>query len=406
MDIVKNALEAGSGVLRLRPTWVPRIFTTPGGRLRLRRQDLYAFGAHRGGICERWIASTTTAQSGPTTSMNEGLSAIEHEGSSVLLSDALQDRGADLIGTEDYAAQGGWNVLCKLFDNVGSIPHHVHHNAEKAARVGQQPKPESYFFPTQFNAIENSFPFTWFGLEPGTTKAQIKDCLARWNEGDNGILRFTKAYRIEADTGWQVDPGILHGPGSLVTYEPQRNSDVLSMFQSLVGERLIPWDLVIKDVPPELRQDLDYIVDLLDWDANVDPDFARRNRRNPIPAGDPATAAELGFSERWISHGSSHFSAKELTVLPGRNALVKDAAAYGALVVQGYGVLGSLPVEAASSIQFGAMTADEVFVSHAAATQGLKITNNSLIEPLVLLKHFGPGHSEAALLVRSRAGRP
>ena len=93
-------------------------------------------------------------------------------------------------------------------------------------------------------------------------------------------------------------------------------------------------------------------------------------------------------------------------MLPGRRALVKDAVAYGALVVQGHGVLGSLPVEAASSIKFGAMTADEVFVSHAAATQGLEITNNSRIEPLVILKHFGPGHPEAALLVSSGAGQP
>lgn len=405
MNLIEEALDAGKGVLRLRPTWVPRIFTTPGGRLRLRRQDLYAFGAHRGGICERWIASTTQAQSGPETSANEGISAIDFNGDTMLLTEAFHRHGKHLIGERDYLAQGGWNVLCKLFDNVGSIPHHVHHDAEKAARVGQQPKPESYFFPAQFNAIEHSFPYTWFGLEPGTTKDQVKDCLARWNEGDNGILRLTKAHRIEADTGWQVDPGILHGPGSLVTYEPQRNSDVLSMFQSLVGERLIPWELVVKDVPPDLRGDLDYLVDLLDWEANVDPDFVKKNRRDPIAAGDPAAIDALGYRERWISYGSADFSAKELTVPPSRTAVVKDDAAYGALVVQGHGAIGSFAVETASAIRFGAMTADEVFVTHAAASQGLAVRNDSAVEPLVILKHFGPGHSEAAPLVRTRLGR-
>ena len=29
-----------------------------------------------------------------------------------------------------------------------------------------------------------------------------------------------------------------------------------------------------KDVPPEHHQDLDFIVGMLDWDANVDPEFA------------------------------------------------------------------------------------------------------------------------------------
>ena len=34
-------------------------------------------------------------------------------------------------------------------------------------------------------------------------------------EGDNGILYLSRAYRLEVGTGWQIDPGILHAPGSL-----------------------------------------------------------------------------------------------------------------------------------------------------------------------------------------------
>ena len=56
---VRAALDAGEGLLRLAPTWVPRSFLMPGGRLKLARQDLYALGTHRGGIDERWFASTT-----------------------------------------------------------------------------------------------------------------------------------------------------------------------------------------------------------------------------------------------------------------------------------------------------------------------------------------------------------
>ena len=77
------------------------------------------------------------------------------------------------------------------------------------------------------------------GLEPGTTKDDVRRCLENWNQGDNGILYLSRAYRLEPGTGWQIDPGILHAPGSLVTYEPQVNSDVFAMFQSEVEGRIV-----------------------------------------------------------------------------------------------------------------------------------------------------------------------
>ena len=63
---VKEVIDAGSGILRLEPCWVPRSFMIPGRRLKLHPDDLYAFGGHRGGINERWFSSTTKASNGPT----------------------------------------------------------------------------------------------------------------------------------------------------------------------------------------------------------------------------------------------------------------------------------------------------------------------------------------------------
>jgi len=53
--LIAEALRAGEGILRLAPCWVPRSFLVPGGRLKLHPDDLYALGAHRGGIDERWL---------------------------------------------------------------------------------------------------------------------------------------------------------------------------------------------------------------------------------------------------------------------------------------------------------------------------------------------------------------
>ena len=47
---LERALEAGEGILRLVPNWVPRSFLHPGKRIRLHPDDWYAYGGHRGGI--------------------------------------------------------------------------------------------------------------------------------------------------------------------------------------------------------------------------------------------------------------------------------------------------------------------------------------------------------------------
>jgi hypothetical protein len=403
MQTVREALSRGEGIVRLAPCWVPRSFLMPGGRLKLDPRDLYALGAHRGGIDERWFSSTTHAANGPLTPDDEGLSYIAANGGRVLLKEAIEEIGDEFLGADVMREQGGWNILCKFFDNLGPIPHHMHQMDQHAKKVGQKGKPEAYYFPPQYNFTGNNFPYTFMGLEPGTKPEQVRGCLERWNEGDNGILYLSKAYRLEPGTGWQIDAGILHAPGSLVTYEPQVNSDVFGMFQSMVEGRAVPWDLLVKDVPPENHHDLDYIIGMLDWEANVDPCFAEHRRTFPKPVSDDAAMAASGYREVWVTYGTTLYSAKELTVSPGRTAVIRDAAAYGMILTQGIGQVGAMDVETPSLIRFGEMTKDELFVTAAAARKGVKVTNRSDKEPLVILKHFGPGNPDAAGLVKSKA---
>ncbi len=130
------------------------------------------------------------------------------------------------------------------------------------------------------------------GLEPGTTKDDIRKCLERWNEGDNGILDLLQGLPPQARHRLADPAGVLHAPGSLVTYEPQWGSDVFGMYQSMVEGRRVPWELLVKDVPEDKHHDLDYIVDQLDWEKNVDralqgPQLPRADRplrrRGPGP---------------------------------------------------------------------------------------------------------------------------
>ena len=393
--LLKDALAAGEGIVRLAPCWVPRSFLMPGGRLKLDPRDLYALGAHRGGIDERWFASTTQAQNGPGTPADEGLSYIAADGRQVLLKEAIETTGDEFLGADVMRGQGGWNVLCKFFDNLGPIPHHMHQSEQDARKVGRHGKPEAYYFPVQYNFKENNFPYTFMGLEPGAAKADVRRCLERWNEGDNGILFHSKAYKLKPGTGWQIDAGILHAPGSLVTYEPQVNSDVFAMFQSMVEGRAVSWDLMVKDVPPEHHHDLDYLIGMLDWEANVDPAFAEHRLFHPRPVKPEKEMADAGYAEKWIVYSTGFYSAKELTVFPGRSVTIRDAAAYGVIVVEGWGSAGKLEVETPSVIRYGQMTKDELFVSAAAAHRGVTVTNRSDKEDLVMLKHFGPDNPDA-----------
>ena len=384
------ALEVGEGILRLAPTWVPRSFLMPGKRIKLHPNDYYALGAHRGGIDERWFGSTTEAAN-DNREADEGLSYVVHDGKQFTLRDAVAALGAKLVGDDIWNKYKRWPVYSKFFDNAGPIPHHMHQNDEQAALVGQQGKPEAYYFPPQHNNVENNFAYTFYGLNPGTTKEQVKQCLRDWNKGDNGLLDLSAAQRLRPGTGWLVGPGILHAPGSLCTYEPQWGSDVFGMYQNLVEGRAVPWDLLVKDVPADKKQDIDYIVDQLDWEANIDPQFKENHYLEPIPVGD--TAAQ-GYVDRWIVYGRvkgrQYFSAKELTVDPGSSCTITDKGASSAIVVQGEGYMNSLRISSPKMIGFNELTEDEVYITENAATKGVTFKNTSTTEPLVLLRYFGP----------------
>jgi hypothetical protein len=173
------------------------------------------------------------------------------------------------------------------------------------------------------------------------------------------------------------------------------------MFQSEVEGRIIDWSLLTKDVPPAQHHDLDYIINMLDWDANVNPEFARSNRVFPTPVRPAEETEPDGYREQWVCYGTHYYSAKELTVLPKRTVTIRDAAAYGLILTQGYGTLGVHGVSTPAMIRYGQMTEDELFVTHDAARAGVQVENKSDTDPLVILKHFGPGNPDAEPL-RSR----
>ena len=243
---------------------------------------------------------------------------------------------------------------------MGPIPHHMHQNDKQAALVGQEGKPESYYFPPQLNAIGNNFPYTFFGLEPGTTKQDIVRCLERWNEGDNGILNYR---RLSAAAGHRLARAPLRAARARLAWSPtSRNgaSDVFGMYQSLVEGRAVPRSLLIKDLPKEKHDD------------SIPGRRARLGRRTSIRASrinhylEPIPVA--GHRERGLRRSLDRLRQvrRQATLhgqgadgQPRRQCTIKDGGAYGWITVQGEGTIGKLRLQTPAMIRFGELTEDE-----------------------------------------------
>ncbi|MDZ7690793.1 MAG: hypothetical protein U5K69_06605 [Balneolaceae bacterium] len=401
LNTAKKALDQGKGILRLAPNWVPRSFCVPGRRIKLHPDDYYALGGERGGIDERWFSSTTPADNGPLTGEIEGLSEVVFvdNGSTerFLFTGCSSGVKGELIGDRLWDEYESWPMYSKFFDNKGALPHHVHHRDEHAKLTGQNGKPEAYYFPPQVNNHGGDFPYTFFGLNPGTTKEQLLECLKNFINGDNKITTLSSAQRLQPGTGWNVPPGLLHAPGSLCTYEPQKASDVFAMYQSLVGDSIVPEELLWKDTPEDRKGDFDFLIEVLDWELNVDGNLQEKCYMDPVPVKSVDEMEAEGYIEKWICYKSDAFSAKELTVLPGKSVTIKDAGAYGMIMMQGHGTMGEWDIETPSLIRFGQLTHDEYFVSEQIAKEGVEIVNHSKTDPIVMLKHFGPGNPDLDL---------
>lgn len=393
-SLIETTFEKGRGILRLLPVFVPRRFGQAGRRLRLHPDDYYALGVERGSIKERWFSSVITCMNGPLAAPDEGLSYVDPAftpgENKFLLRDAVELLGAAIVGEELQNKYGGWPMYSKFFDYFGPLFHHLHLNDEAAGRVGLLGKPEAYFYPPQLNNHPGTFPHTYFGFSPDVTRDMVRERLLQYETGDNRITELSRAYRIQLGTGWYTPPGVVHAPGSYLTYEPQWNADVNSVYENVVEGEIYPPDFLVENCPEDRKQDVDYVLDLMDWEKNVDPDYRGHFFRPPLPC----TPQDEGYSENWISYANPYIGAKELTVAPGATVTVRDGAAYGCILIQGHGKFGPYDGEAAIQLRYGQPSADEYFVSEAAAREGVSITNHSQWEPLVMLKHFGPNHPD------------
>lgn len=345
----------------------------------------------RGSIKERWFSSVIPAMNGELAPSDEGMSYVLPFSKKIAEKFTLKEvqdlLGSDLIGSELMHKYGGWPMYSKFFDYQAPLFHHLHLNFESAKRVGRLGKPEAYYYPPQMNNYPGEFPHTYFGFDPDVTKEMVKERLLMYESGDNRITELSRAYRIKLGTGWYTPPGVIHAPGSYLTYEPQWNSDVNSVYENITSNEVYPYEFLVENCPEDKKKDIDYVMSLMDWDKNVDRNYRKNYFRPPIIA-----ESNEQYTDKWITCGNEYIAAKEFTIQPGQAVTIKDKAAYGCIIIQGHGKFGVYNAEAAIILRYGQASADEYFESENTAKAGVLITNNSMFEPMVMLKHFGPNN--------------
>ena len=391
-NVIRDTFNINKGIFKLIPVFVPRRFSRPGKRLRLHHDDYFALGTKRGAIKERWFSSVIPAMNGDSAPLDEGMSYVSYSDETndrFLLKEAVDILGSELIGNELMKEYGTWPMYSKFFDYEEPLFHHLHLGFEDAAKVGRLGKPEAYYYPPQYNNYAGTFPHTYFGFDTNVAKQEVKERLALYEKGDNRITEISRAYRIELGTGWYTPPGVVHAPGSYLTYEPQWNSDVNSVYENVTAGEVYPYEFLVENCPEDKKRDLDFIISLMDWDKNIDPNYRKNYFRPPV-----LSSGNDNYVEKWIVYDTPYICAKELTIYPGKSVTVKDEAAYGCILVQGHGEFGTYAAEAAGVLRFGQLSSDEYFVSEKAAKNGILIKNNSKYEPLVMLKHFGSNNPD------------
>ena len=155
--------------------------------------------------------------------------------------DFVSHHKGELIGDGLWAKHGAWPMYSKFFDNLQALPFHVHHRDHHAALVDKPGKPEAYYYSPHMNNHLGEQPISFLGLQPETTKEQVKEHLMRFGEGgDNRITDLARGYRTQLGTGWDIPAGVLHAPASVCTYEPQVACDVFCMCESWSNNREVP----------------------------------------------------------------------------------------------------------------------------------------------------------------------
>ncbi len=382
---VAEFVTTNDGVLPVRPAWVPKKFLCPGKRLGLAVED-YDCG-ERGQIMERWLCSVTSHDS-PLAQEYEGESLLAIDDCDISLRNAI-DVLPEIVGIEYYQVHHGLDRLIKLFDYGVRLPFHIHQRQCDLDSQGKKSKDEAYHF---LDADPGPHPETFIGVHPYIVKEHLQNeiflpILKEWKANDAEVLKHSTAYYCTPGEGFLLNSGLLHAPGSVLTFEIQESSDVAGFFQPVVDGFVMDKRILLKDVAIEdqlawgpeeaaLRQ--------VDWEANINPNFYEQFHLFPRICEE---TRQDDLYETWIFYGTPKFSGKRLILPPGRKFRSVQKGVHNLFCWKGEGDISGHCIKAGKLNRESC--SDELLICHDRAVRGYDIINTGK-ENLVLYLIFGP----------------
>jgi hypothetical protein len=365
--IINKEIDKNNGVLRLKPNYVARPLYPAGGRLGL--DKIYING--KGWISERWLGSAVNVLG----SRDEGLSELSLglENIKTYFREALSMLPERLLG-KSYSKMHNnrFGVLTKILDPGIQIPLHIH-AGEPYARIfwSSNPKEEAYHYLD--HPCKGPTPYIHLGFHTDVTESEVLELLKRWS--DDKILDLSPAYRCNIGEGFHVFAGVVHAPCTLLTLEVQEESDVGTILQAKVYDRIISKEQYLLNGPISEEE----VLKLIDWDVCRDPKFYRKYHIVP-----EIRVSNREFTERWIFNPkiSRKFSGIELRIAPNVKLNMSRKGAFLLFAWRGKGKINGLEIVGGDPYR------DEVFVSYEAAKDHVIVNEGK--EELVLYEIFGP----------------
>ena len=76
------------------------------------------------------------------------------------------------------------------------------------------------------------------------------------------------------------------------------------MYQSLIQDFVVPEELLWKNTPKDKIGNYDHLVEVIDWDLNIDPNFKMKHFMKPKPVKNLDEMKTEGYIEKWICYKS------------------------------------------------------------------------------------------------------
>eukprot|EP00047_Mylnosiga_fluctuans_P005291 m.239624 g.239624 ORF g.239624 m.239624 type:complete len:399 (-) comp13508_c0_seq1:80-1276(-) len=307
---------------------------------------------------EWWIMSKTVALN-PICKDKEGLTSLLLGDREVPFVDALAADEAALLG-----AYGSKWPLTKVLDIGGPavkpsftsdeeappIPCHVHAGQVVDGKCQGCGKLEAYFFPPldvpPYN-LKLSGVHSRFGIRGDVKPAQVLDALTKFGI-DDSIYALQPVYELGPWQNWTIRPKVIHSPGPWLTFEIQTPQDDFNLLAWQLGRTLDGTALTDTKASQQMRgfgTEEELFRETIDWDLNVDPNFAQKWRRD-------ALVLEAGEWGRRIQIFNFEFYGEGFEIIPGGTfTRAADARPYAAIVWSGQGTVNGHGLDNANPAQ-------------------------------------------------------